>query len=355
MRAPGHIRPFTPADVPDVVALRPRAFTHSELRGATELRAAIEGIFFEHPWRSHDLPSLVYTDRGGRVAGFLGVVPRPATYCGRTITIAVCTQLMVHPASRGFAGVQLLEAFLGGPQELSLADVANDTSRRLWQALGGSVSTIHSLYWTQPLRPARFRAARTSHGVVGRVRSAALRPVAWALDRTISWPAAAGLTIEPLTPALIAAHQHAILGTLAVRPLYDACSAAWLLERLAAKRGLGTPRGLALRGRGGGIAGWCVYFVNPGGTGEVVQLAAHRGYHARVLDALLHDAWRHGLVALSGRLEAPLLPPLAERRALLDRGGPWMLVHASQPDLLTAVLAGNAFLSRLEGEWWMSF
>ena len=47
--------------------------------------------------------------------------------------------------------------------------------------------------------------------------------------------------------------------------------------------------------------------------------------------------------------------PLWERRCLFHHRGYWMLVHAHSPELLAAIACGNAFLTRLEGEWCMRF
>ena len=35
--------------------------------------------------------------------------------------------------------------------------------------------------------------------------------------------------------------------------------------------------------------------------------------------------------------------------------GTWTLVHTRHADVATAIHQGNAFLSRLEGEWWLRF
>jgi hypothetical protein len=65
---------------------------------------------------------------------------------------------------------------------------------------------------------------------------------------------------------------------------------------------------------------------------------------------MFHDAWRRGMSALSGRLEPRLLQALSDRYALFHRRGPWMLIHARRPELVSAFERGKAFFSRLEGE-----
>ena len=61
---------------------------------------------------------------------------------------------MVDPACKdGAAALGLLEKFLSGPQDISIADEANDTARMVWQGLGGQTAYLYSMRWTRPLRP----------------------------------------------------------------------------------------------------------------------------------------------------------------------------------------------------------
>ena len=263
---------------------------------------------------------------------------------------------MVDPASRGLGGVQLVKAFLSGPQDLSFADLANDVSRRLWEGLGGFVSIVHSLYWTQPLRPARFNAAKSAHGLVARSLATGWRPVSWAIDRlSASWHPVDGLQGTPLTATVMATHADEVFDCTGLRAEYDERSTEWLLRQVAARRDLGELRGVALRDPQGTVVGWHLYYVNAGGVGQVVQVAARKERYGDVLDSLFYDAWQRGLTALSGRLESPLLAALGERGRGYDRQGPWALVHSPRADVLAAMQRGDAHLSRLDGEWWMSF
>jgi hypothetical protein len=351
-----HIRQFAPDDIPAIVALRRKTFRHSERPTAAELGAYFEQIFFRNPWCDEGIPSLVYTNGTGAIVGFMGVVPRPATFQNRPIRVAVGTQLMVDPAARGLVGVALVKAFLSGPQDLSLADLANDVSRRLWEALGGSVSLVQSLHWTQPLRSARFYVGRVAQRLHARPLAWGLRPLSWAIDGlTARWAPARGLQEAPLTPALMAAHLPDLLGHATLQPRYDEGSLRWLLDQLAATRKWGKLRGVAVRGPDDSLVGWYLYYANAGGVGQVVQVAARRDQGSDVLQCLFHHAWERGLVALQGRLEPGLLSALGARGARLARDGPWVLVQSRRPELLAAIHRGDTSLSRLDGEWWMCF
>ena len=127
------------------------------------------------------LPSWVATE-GARAVGFIGVMPRPMRLRGRALQAAVVTQLMVEPEKRfGMVAAQLLRKALAGPQTLTISDGANESSRRMWEALGGLTSTLYSLQWRRLLRPAQSTLQRASspHG-----RAAALlaTPVAVLAD-----------------------------------------------------------------------------------------------------------------------------------------------------------------------------
>jgi len=103
------IRPFRLDDIPGVVALRRKSFRHSERPAAAALGAYFEHVFFRNPWRDETLPSLVYVDPSGRPVGFLGVVPRRATFRGEALkwisdapplvgaTIAIGLVVWLHP------------------------------------------------------------------------------------------------------------------------------------------------------------------------------------------------------------------------------------------------------------------
>src|SRR5262249_29550852 len=127
------------------------AQANTSLRKISE---AFDEIFLRNPWRGENLPSLVCEDKDGSILGFIGVTPRRMTINGRPILAAVSAHLMVEPGRRaGLAGVQLLRQFLSGPQQLSIADFANDLGRTVWDGIGGKMSYIHSLQWIKTLRP----------------------------------------------------------------------------------------------------------------------------------------------------------------------------------------------------------
>ncbi len=359
------VRPFVPGDIPDVAALRRRTFEFSAHPDPAVLAGYFDRIFFDNPWyggdsrsldHTRDSRSLVYVSASGRITGFLGIVRRPATFIGEPIDVAVCTQFMVDADHRGLVGAQLIRTLFESEHDLTLADVANDASRVLWERIGGTVATVNSLSWTLPIQPARFRAARAVRGQTSRVMTRLLRPVFSMVDAvTAAWPAPTGLTAIPLTPEIMADKLPVVLHSTALRPVYTVAAVRWLLEQLELKRERGGARGVALLDQSGLVAGWFLYLVNRGGTGDVVQVVAARGRHEDVLAALFHDARMQGLVALEGRGDFGIIPALDPHLADVRREGPWTLVHSRRREIVEAIERGDALISRLDGEWWMSF
>ena len=93
--------------------------------------------------------------------------------------------------------------------------------------------------------------------------------------------------------------------------------------------------------------------VSVAGVSEVVQVAASRGSFDLVLQRLLADAWRHGAAAVRGRLDPRYVEDLSDRHCWFVRDSTWTLFHSRYPDVVAAIQQGDAFLSRLEGEWWL--
>lgn len=358
----GRVRPFVADDIPAVVTLRQQSFRYTDRPSPQALAEYFRTVFFEGPWRDAALCPLVYEDGRGRVAGFLGVVPRSMVFRRERIRVAVGTQFMVAPPERAIAALELARAFLHGPQDLALADAANDRTRQVWHALGGRTARWYTLTWVRPLRPARYAATLLGEGrLLG-----ALRRLTWgglvALDATLTRLPAGRFaqrrppgSLRALTPEFMVALLDAVTAGRDLVPAYDVASLGWLLEQLAGKRGLGALHAAAVTGQAGEPVGWFMYFEGVAGIAQTVQVAARPGHYGTVLDHLFHDAWRRGAIAVVGRLDPAAQDDLAERACAFRHEKPWVLVHSPRSDILTAIDGGAAFLTRLEGEWWLSF
>ena len=145
-----------------------------------------------------------------------------------------------------------------------------------------------------------------------------------------------------------------LVNRCALGPAYDAPSLKWTLARVRGHAEYGDLRALAVMDESTCV-GWFIYHARRGGSGEVLQIGAEPRHRRVVLDHLLDDAWQQGVTMLSGRLEPALAPELSEHGCLLYRRGYWTLVHSKRPEVAHALQRGDAFFTRLEGEWCLRF
>jgi hypothetical protein len=358
-----HVRPFVERDIPQVADLYQRVFPGNAGVPPFALRAYMAEVFFHNPWRDQALPSLVYQDNAGKIIGFLGVIPRQMVFNGQPIRMAVSNSFMVEPGRRStLAAIELLRAFFGGSQDLSMTDGANDISRELWEKLGGTAALLYSLRWTRTLQRCRYAA------YLFKEKRPRLRPFALVLGPFCRAVDAIQARIPPNRfpqnqPQVIEQDLDAETlldglsrwsGGESLQPVYDLSSLTWLLEMAAKKSMYGTLRKKAVCNADRELLGWWLYYLNPGGISQVLQLGAMKHTMHAVLNYLLSDAWRHGSIAISGRFQPRFLQELSENYCSL-RSGSWMLVHSKDPDLLQAIYRGDAALSPLEGEGWACF
>jgi len=351
------VRPFATGDIPAVAQLFSRVYPRAHWNSPAECEAYFHQMFFTSPWVDERMPSWVAME-GARAVGFIGVMPRPMRLRGRALQAAVVTQLMVEQEKRhGMAAAQLLRKALAGPQALTISDGANESSRKMWEALGGLTSTLYSLQWRRLLRPAQSALQRAS-SLHGRAAALLATPVAVLADayaahyRALRRPSR--LIEEPLeTAALLEALERAAQ-RVALSPRYDTASLEWLLSQASAKRRYGELHARLLREPGGAIAGWFLYYANAA-TSKVLQLHAHEGAERAVLDHLFQHAWRRGATVIEGRMEPRLARVLGQRHCLFQSTSAFALVHSRDAEVLAALARGDAFFSRLEGEWWMRF
>lgn len=361
----GHIRPFVEKDIPQVARLHWTAFRPgggSDPPGGDSYHAYFGRVFLDHPSPDSMLASLVYQEGDGKIVGFVGVVPRRVSLNGQSLLAAVSSQFVVDPASRtSLVGVRLVKAFLGGPQDLSIADEATDVARRIWEGFGGATSLLYSIHWTRPVRPARLALSFLR-------RRGSLAPIAWVggpLTRTVDalatriprshfYQSMPRVSADDLSEETFMAFLPEFAGVCSLRMEYDDRTFRWLLERANQRKGSGLLQKVVTR-NGQKILGWYIYHLDREGIADVLQIAAHPSSIHEVLDHLFYQAWRQGAVAATGRLEPRFVQALSDRYCLFHRRGPWMLVNAKKPEYLQPFERGDAFISRLDGEWSLRF
>ncbi len=353
------IRPFRREDIPPVLALFRTAFLETGKRIPARLESYFDRVFFESPWYDEALPSYVHLDRGGRIIGFVGIQPRPMVLGGRRLRAAVATKLMTSSTGdEPLAAVRLLSRAFAGPQDVLLSDLSNDAGRRIWEGLGGITALLYSFQWQRPVRPVRHSLSWLRvHGVPPLI-TGGLRPLSSVADALVarlaagrSRQATSGYTTEDLPAEVLVAQLPSLSRDRALRPEYDARSLQWLFSVAQQNEPDRELRRRLVRDPRGAVAGWFLYFLEPGGICDVLQLLARNGAAGAVFDQLLADAWSCGAVMLEGRLEPGMLREMSLRHCYFRQAGPWMLAHSKQPEVLEALRSGTAFLSRLEGEW----
>jgi hypothetical protein len=119
----GFVRPLAEEDLDRIVELHRGILPGAGQLPAGTLRERLSQLLLGHPWRSPHLQSLVYQETGGRIAGCIGIMPRPMVFQGRPVTAAISHSFIVEPGARPMlAALELAQNFLAGPQDLSLAE-----------------------------------------------------------------------------------------------------------------------------------------------------------------------------------------------------------------------------------------
>ena len=356
------VRPFVEEDIPQVASLYWAFMLRRKGAAPPELHASFRELYFTNPWIDETPATLVYEEKDGRVVGFLGVIRRKMSLCGRPIRVAFGGNFVVDPEARSsLAGVRLLGKYMAGDQELSMTDSANNMSRTLLERLGFRTLVLPSIHWVRPLRPTRFAAYAASRAVtpgIAKTVNVLTRPFCALADGL-----AARIPSSPFhctEPSLYAAELDAetLLRCLtefrkdySLWADYDSHSLQWLLSFIQSRTFRGTLRKLVLRNDAEDIVGWYVYYAKPGGISEVVQIGSAPRFLKHVLDHLFYDAWSQGVIALHGVIQNRMMPELSDKNCLFTCRGGWTVAHSRKSELLELLAHGDAFLSRLDGEW----
>lgn len=360
--AGGAIRALEERDLAGVAALHAKYLPKAEPAAEEALHRHLARVLLPAVTPNKALASLVYEDGDGRIIGCLGVMPRAMSFQERSVIAAISHSFIVEPGSRSSAAAQeLVRRFLAGPQDLSIAE-SGRISRKLWELDGGCVSLLYGLCWTRPLRPSSYLLSFLGRRGLSATGQRLLRPLCRAVD------AAAPLLVKPfrfpeppvqaakLLRRTLCASLAQLTSGRALRPRYNEPQVKWMLESLEGKQGQGEFHQIVVRDSQHQIIGWYLCFVKPGAVATVVQIGAGEEGADQVLDHLFHFAYQRGAVAVSGQADPTLFPALARKHCFFHfDGGSYFLLHSRNPELLQAILRGDAFLSRLEGEWWISF
>ena len=347
----GVIRPFREADIPQTANLHQEVF---EVPATPDIHDRYRKYFL-CTFLGPTLPkihSLVHEEDDGRITGFLGIVGRRFMIGGRRVSAALSSQFVVQKEARKkFAGFMLLRHFLSGPQDLSFADESNEKSRKIWESLGGATAAPYSMHWTAPLHPGKFLTSKgptrwkpfmKAAAPLGCLADAAYLCMRKRLFKDLP-PAlvSENLSVESV-PELISNKMNYLL-----KPCYE-------VGELQSRIDSSTHR-ILLRRPGGDIAGWYIYHLSQDRSAEVLQVGCNPDSARDVVAHLFSDVVSKRAIALSGRLEPHLAQALPAHFPILYRHQGMMLVHARDLRILETIRAGNALISRIDGEWAVRF
>lgn len=355
------IRPLTSADISQIPRLLateagPRAEPSPHLTCVIE--TLMPRLFVDTPHADPELPGLVSTADDGRLTGMVGRITRRMEFRGEPIRAAVACELFVDPAHRSqMLGVKLLKKLMAGPQDLLFSDIANETSRKIWTGLGGSVASWYGLTWVKVLQPAQFALSMLHGRRIGRLAWTA-RPIVALADHALQRVSrrltqlgpAPNVESEPLTPKLFLEHFPQFSAADELRPVYDRETLDWIWSRLDFLYAAGPSEQRLVRSPRGEPLGWYVFQRTDTGIVRVSQLVALPHTFGQVLDHLLHEAASSGAIAVSGRVIPRFLQAFVDRDCILRRRSSHTLVHARNPRLVEAFATGRAFLSLFESE-----
>ena len=359
----GYVRPLEPRDIPSIVHLHSSVYGDKYRGREQALQADLERMFFDNPWYRDDLPSLVYEANTGEVIGCVGVLPRPMRLNGRHITAAVSHSFMVEPSKRAtLAAVYLVSSFFSGKQDLALAEV-NNLSRRIWESAGGNSSILYGLRWTRLLHPSRHVLSLLRNRGMPPAAAALLDPVCRFLDllapsisgKALRFGAPDGAVCGDLDPRLLGEPFDAFTKDRLLKPIYDPGGYEWLVSTLAANSRYGDLQKTVVRDAAGHVQGWYLYYMKPSGLAEVIQLVAAAEAMEVVLDSLFFHAKQRGAAAVTGQVDPAFFRKLSEKSCIFHHAADsWLMLGSRDPEILHAIESGQAFLSRLDGEWWIS-
>jgi hypothetical protein len=354
------VREFVKSDVPQVADLYWKFMSPRAGEAPLALHKSFTDLYFCDPMLDASAPSFVY-EVSGEILGFFGVTTRRMCFSGQVIRVGLAGNFVVHPKARGgVAAPGLLGAYVASNHDLLITDSANDISRHLFQRVGFKTIPAMNIHWARPLQPGQYAVYAMSRSMSSTASGAfrlVTKPLSALVDsmspkivRSGRVPKAAlfeeNLNIESLLDCLGDYHK-----SYALWPHYDAQLLQWLLQFMERNKKRGTLRGVGLRDESRNSVGWYLYYARPGAIGEVVQVCGRPDIFKAVLEHLFQDAREQGVIALHGVAEYRRISDFSDKGCFFTCRGGWTLAHSRRSELLEILERGDAFLSRLDGEW----
>jgi len=278
---------------------------------------------------------------------------------GRKIIASVAGNNMVDPELKDpFAGVLLLRKLFASNTLLTISDSANEISRTLWTRLGANVLTLHSMRWVRILQPSRYMLSLIpKQNRISRL-TPFLRPLCTVGDTLVSKffkPSSNSLEVssarEPVYETIVREFAD-VIGRRALVPEYSKEGLTWLLDMASRKEQYGKLFNVVVKDGSDKVAGWYMYYTAMEGAAQVLQFAARHNMTAAVLNHMFSHARAQRCVAVMGGIETNAVKEFSENQCMFFLRNMYTVAYSQDPEITAALLQGDAFISRLEGEWW---
>ena len=353
------IRQFQFEDTQPVAQLFQKVFRHTDAPAPPSLTSYFADIYLNNPWRDDEINSLVY-ERNGIISGFLGAIPFPMKVNDKLIRAAIGGNYMIDPEHPNpLAGIKILKTLLSGPQDVTYSDTATATARNIWIGLGSATIQLYSMQWLKVLRPLQFASVMSTRNTTLSPLASLVHPLASIVDYSLS---AIHKSPFHLKKTILKAEELSLdifiqaIGQFSahdsLKPAYTKDTLAWLLKRAEDKKEYGSLKANVLFNNIGDIQGWYLYYPNSGKLGHILQLGAKQQTVDAVLSHLFADAHQEGSLALAGRIEPKFIQAFSLHQCIFTYRNSSLVVHSKNEDILNALYRGDAFFTRLEGEWW---
>jgi hypothetical protein len=356
------VRALVEGDIPQIAGLY---WNYMRLRKGPPPAALVSlfhELYFESPFTSDDFASLVYDVPDHGIVGFLGGSVRQMSVCGRPIRVMFGGNLVVHPDYRsGLVAPRIVNTFRSNNYDLAMVDSANNISKQILQRLGYAVIPALNIHWRRPLSPVQYGiygvAVSASSSLLG-IMAHVAQPLCRVADAVASRipanpfrqrePRLQGteLDLETLLNCMVQFRKG-----YSIYPEYSLESLGWLMNWMKRQTFRGTLRKIVLRDRSQKIVGWYIYYAKPGAIGEVVQIGGYPNITKDILDHLFCDAQQQGVIGLHGVVDSRRIPDFSDKGCFFTCRGGWSFAYSPNPEVMQMLERGDAFLSRLDGEW----
>ena len=354
------IRPFKYEDLSDVAKMVTNGYRGLRGRDVSIAIDSMEEIFFQNPWENEINSSLVYEDLKGNIKGFIGLSPRSMKFKGSKITLLVFHNFVVENES-SLVGVQMLKKLFEGSHDLIIGDATSVPLKNVWTSLGGTIGYTYSYKWTIPIHPI---VNKIGIGYLRRKLNTPLlykllKPTLLAGEELLGKLKGAPyqynkpdgytkeITIEQLSEYIQKFTTH-----FSLQPDYTPDNLNWLLKVAEYPDKRGKFKYIGVYDSNDELAGWFIFFPNPGGTSKVILMHSINRKESLVVDHLVFLNQEAGAINVYGQLEPPFIDTLRSRYCNIAPG-PWILLHGKNPELIFDIISGKTYLSKLETNLWM--